>query len=339
MEHRMIELGDNTGRWGAPPSAVEIMAGASGEMLCGYPEAYSNRLKTALAAYAGVEPEMIVTGCGSDDILNAAIRAFGEPGQRLAMLDPTFVMVPIFAGLHRMQVDRIPLQSDYTLPAPRFIESDASIIYLCSPNNPTGTPIARSSIEAILARTAAVVLLDEAYIEFAGESAAGLVRRFPRLVVARTLSKAFGLAGLRVGYAIAAPEAVKAIERARGPFTVSAMSERAATAVVERDAPWLHENVLRSRAARDRLAGALRSRGIDVPASETNFVFAPIGKASAVAGRMKELGVRVRSFNGLPRFTPALVASDGEALRITAGTDSEIDAALRAFDQARRECA
>ena len=334
----MIELGDNTSRWGAPPSAVRAMREATGAMLCGYPEIYSRSLKEVLAEYAGVDPEMIVTGNGSDDILDSTFRGVAEPGDRLAMLEPTFVMVPIFAQLHRLIVDRVPLDEDYGLPIDPLFARSPRIVYLCAPNNPTGTVIPRKAIEAVLSRAPGVVLVDEAYFEFAGESAASLVREFPQLIVARTLSKAFGLAGLRVGYAIAAPAMARAIEAARGPYTVSAMSERAAAAAVASDGAWVRDHVRKSVVARDRLASALRERGIDVPPSATNFVFVPIANAGAIARAMRERGVSVRSFAKIPPFCAAVAESRGEALRITAGPDDEIDAALTAFDEARRAC-
>ena len=334
----MIELGDNTCRWGAPPAAVRAMRDAADAMPSGYPEMYSRTLKEALAQYAGVDPEMLVIGNGSDDILDSTFRGVAEPGDRLAMLEPTFVMVPIFAQLHRLVVDRVPLDSSYGLPVDPLFENSPRIIYLCSPNNPTGTAIPLATIESVASRAPGVVLVDEAYFEFAGESAVSLVREFPRLIVARTLSKAFGLAGLRVGYAIASPEMVRAIERARGPYTVSAMSERAAAAAVALDGAWVRDNVARSVAARERLATALRQRGLDVPPSATNFVFAPVAKASAIAKAMRDRGVSVRPFAHIPQFCSALVESRGEALRITAGPDDEIDAALTAFDEARDAC-
>lgn len=334
----MIELGDNTSRWGAPPSAVRAMRDAAGAVLSGYPEMYSRTLKEALSGYVGVDPDMIVIGNGSDDILDSTFRGVAEPGDRLAMLEPTFVMVPIFAQLHRLVVDRVPLDERYGLPVEPLFASSPRIIYLCSPNNPTGTAIPRATIEAVVSRAPGVVLVDEAYFEFAGESAVSLVRDYPQLIVARTLSKAFGLAGLRVGYAIASPTMVRAIEQARGPYTVSAMSERAAAAAIDQDGGWVRENVSRSLASRDRLATALRERGIDVPPSATNFVFAPVANASRIAKAMRDRGVSVRPFAKIPQFCAALVASQGEALRITAGPDDEIDAALAAFDEARRAC-
>ena len=335
----MIELGDNTSRWGAPPSAVRAMREAADAMLAGYPEIYSRTLKESLGRYASVDPDMIVVGNGSDDILDSTFRGVAEPGDHLAMLDPTFVMVPIFAQLHRLVVNRVALDSNYALRVDALLENSPRIVYLCAPNNPTGTAIPRATIEAVLSRAQGVVLIDEAYFEFTNESAVSLVHDYPQLIIARTLSKAFGLAGLRVGYAIASPKMVRAIEAARGPYTVSAMSERVAAAVVDLDGAWVRENVARSVASRDRLTAALRKRGIDVPPSETNFVFAPIANASAIANAMRERGVSVRPFGKIPQFCAALVESNGEALRITAGPDDEIDAALTAFDEARRACA
>ncbi len=333
-----IELGDNTNRWGAPPAAVREMRAADPNSASRYPNAYAETLRSALAEYVDADESMIVTGCGSDDVLDCTMRAFGEAGDEVIGLAPSFVMVPSFARLNGLRYTPVPLRADYSVDRDAMVRSDARIRYLCSPNNPTGTPIDRATIEAVLDSAGGILIVDEAYTEFAGETVADLAAAHPRLVIARTLSKAFGLAGLRIGYGVAAPSTIREIEKARGPYKIAAIAERAATAAVVEDESWMRDRVRAAIASRERLAGLLESRGIGTAPSATNFLFAPLYNAVAIAREMRTLGVSVRAFDGLPRFTSALESSDGAALRVTVGPDHEVDACIAALDEARRRC-
>jgi histidinol-phosphate aminotransferase len=286
-----------------------------------------------------VSDGMIATGCGSDGILDATIRAFGNPGDLMAMAVPTFPMAAAFARLNGLRVNAKPLTATLELPLRELVAGDPSIIYVCAPNNPTGTPVGRSAIERLVEMTNALVIVDEAYFEFSGHTVVDLLARSRRLVIARTLSKAFGLAGLRVGYAVAHAELIALIERSRGPYAVSGLAERASVAAIRDDQAWMRDRVALALASVRRLTDALRGRGLDVPASVANFVFVPLLNARRVTQRMRDDGIAVRAFEGLPCCSPGLVASDGGALRITAAPDVEIDAALDALDRARAACA
>src|SRR5207247_4714426 len=186
-----LDLSDNTNRFGVPPAALRVLREAGAEALGRYPEAFAGGLKAALAAYAGVRPEEIATGCGSDDVIDSAIRAFSEPGDRIAFPEPTFAMIPIFARMNGLTPVGVPLRDDMEIDAGGLLASGARIIYLCSPNNPTGGAASRGAIERVVRDAPGIVILDEAYAEYAGGGWLARAAARELLIVKRTLSKAF----------------------------------------------------------------------------------------------------------------------------------------------------
>jgi histidinol-phosphate aminotransferase len=305
-----IDLRDNTNLWGVPPAAAQAIADAA-QAVCRYPRIYAAELRQALAEYAGVEAEMIMTGCGSDDVIDAGLRALADPGDRVALLVPTFATATTFARMNALVPVPIPLGDDWDATVDALVGTRARIIYLCSPNNPTSTAVPRAAIERLVARAAGVVIIDEAYSEYAGHGVADLTARSHRLLVVRTMSKAFGLAGLRVGYAIGDPGLIAEVEKARGPYKVNMIAERAALAALENDGDWIRRHVGEAVANRDRLAVALDRLGLAPLQSSTNFLFVPTDRAASLAEGLAALSVGVRLFTGLPVF--------GDAIRITVG--------------------
>src|SRR5262249_19675006 len=160
-------------------------------------------------------------------------------------------------------------------------------LYLCSPNNPTGTATARADVERLIREAPGLVILDEAYAEFGGERWIAEAPRHERLLVTRTLSKAFGLAGLRIGYGAGPPALAAEVEKSRGPYKVNALAERAAVATLERDLDWVREGIERVIAGRRRFAAALAALGHDPLPSAANFVLVPVPDASAIAAAMR----------------------------------------------------
>jgi histidinol-phosphate aminotransferase len=321
-----VDLSDNTNLWGAPPAARQAMRELADGSFTRYPSAYALALKEALAAYAGVDRSWIVTGCGSDDILASAIRALAEPGESLAFCAPTFAMIPIFAQINGVVPVSVPMTMAWDIDPDALVAAGARIIYVCSPNNPTGTCASRAAIERLLASAPGLVILDEAYAEFAEEGRLDLAAASDRVLVVRTMSKAFGLAGLRIGYAVGAPAIVAEVEKSRGPYKVSMAAERAALAALAKDRAWVAARVADARASRNRLAESLRTLGLAPLPSQANFVLVPVPSAADVAQRMRERGVAVRAFEGLP--------SIGDALRITAGPASMMERAIDALEEA-----
>ena len=318
-----IDLSDNTNLWGVPPAAERAIREAAVATVTRYPALYAGELKRALAAYVGAEASNVVTGCGSDDVLDSAIRAFAEPGERVAFPEPSFAMIPIFARMNGLVPAPVRLTERHDVDADATLATDAKVIYVCSPNNPTGTLASRAAIERIVEHAPGVVILDEAYAEFAPASNVDLALSGERVLVVRTMSKAFGLAGLRVGYAVGAPALVAEVEKSRGPFKVNAVAERAAVAALTDDLPWVREHVALAVELRARLVGKLRRMGLAPLPSAANFVLVPVPDAARVAQAMRASGVAVRPFPALPGI--------GDALRISIGPWEMVERCLAAL--------
>lgn len=319
-----VDLSDNTNLWGAPPSARAVLENSDTRLLSRYPAPYARELNCALARYLGVEPEMIVSGCGSDDVLDSAIRAFAEPGDTLAHIDPTFGMIDVFATVNG--ISTISVSGDDLLTAEALVNSGARLIYLCSPNNPTGEVLDQALIETVVASASGLVIVDEAYAEFAGVSSVGLIARYDNVLITRTLSKAFGLAGLRIGYAAGAPRIVAEVEKSRGPYKVSSIGERAAIAALERDRDWVKDKVDAVLANRELFRSRLRDLWLNPLDSDANFLLVPVDDARQTRERLAANGVAVRAFENL--------AGIGDALRITVGPWPMMEECLAALEKA-----
>ena len=321
-----IDLSDNTNAFGTPPAARSALRELELRAVSRYPSAYGDELRAALARHAGVPLEEIITGCGSDDVLDSAIRAFARPGERVAYCDPTFAMAPVFARMNGLEPVPVPLGPDFDADPDALLATGARVIYLCSPNNPTGTTISPSALERVAAEAPGLVILDQAYREFetpAGTPCPPEPPRSPRLLLVRTLSKAFGLAGLRIGYGIGARALVEAVAKSRGPFKVSAPAERAAVAALTRDLSWVAAGVRAVQHNRRCFQKALARIGLRPLPSRANFVLVPVPDARAADLAFRARGIALRPFAGL--------AGIGDALRITIGRRRELEPVLAAF--------
>lgn len=324
-----LDLTDNTNLWGMPPAAERVLRECASPIITRYPSLYAGELKDALAESLGVPSAMLVTGCGSDDVLDSAMRAFGEPGDLVASSLPSFAMVPIFARMNALAWHGVVEQRDHRLDVDALAAADARVTYVCTPNNPTGVVTPLSVLEELVARTTGVVVIDEAYIEFGGESAVPLAQQSDRVLVVRTMSKAYGLAGLRIGYAIGNPLLVAEVEKSRGPYKVSALAEQMAVAAIRESHDWVTEHIALAASLRERLADALRTRGFAPLPSGANFVCVPVRECVAVGQAMRDRGVAVRPFPDLPHI--------GDALRFSIGPWELVERCLAAFDSARAE--
>lgn len=311
LEGVTLDLRDNTNLWGTPPSALAAVQRATLETLRNYPDVSVGSLAETLAERLGVGRRNIVVGCGSDDIIDASLSAIVEPGSRVAHADPSFSMVPNFARLRGLVPVGIPLTSTGAMNVDALLATEAPLIYVCSPNNPTGTVTPREELLRLFDRARGVVLLDEAYGEFtdAHDLRAEAAKR-ENVLVTRTFSKAWGLAGLRIGYGVGGEALVAAVTKARGPYKVTAVSESAAVDALRHDAAWLEATVQDARRMRERLHLALQGRdAVRLWASEGNFVFLQLADpAAAVAERFRQRGIGVRAFSNLNGI--------GEGLRI-----------------------
>jgi len=332
-----VDLSDNTNLWGPPPAALRIITSASRASVARYPSLHCEALGRALLRYTGlggIASARVVTGCGSDDVIDSTMRAFGSAGDRVAFSAPTFSMVPVFAALNGLEPVSVPLTEHFDLDVERLIDVGAKITYLCTPNNPTATALSREAVEFVAARAQGIVLLDEAYAEFAPETFVDLVGRHDRLLVTRTFSKAFGLAGLRVGYGVGTTDIVALVQRARGPYKVNTLAERAALASLDdtdEGVRWVRAHAALAVDHRTRLAAALVALGLTPLPSAANFIFIPTAQASSIAQQLRERGILVRLLTDLPRELGCLADSGGKALRIGVGPWEQMQALLDAL--------
>lgn len=320
-----IQLGDSTNLWGPCPAAIDAIRVAAGDV-AQYPTPYGGDLKEALAAYHGVSADEIVTGCGSDDVIRSAMGAFAAPGDRVTWMDPTFVMIPAFARLLGLDARPVPFTTGFAVDAPALLAVHAVVTYVCSPNNPTGTRAARDVVARVLDGSRGLVVLDEAYADYSGDTWAPEAPTHGRLLVVRTFSKSFGLAGLRVGYGIGHADLVAAIEKQRGPYTLNALAERAARAAIVSGVPWMRARAAEAIENRDRLAGELLALGATPLSSAGNFLLVPVADARGVAAVARRHGLLVRPFTSLPVV--------GEAIRTSVGPWPVMERVVAAFREA-----
>ncbi len=299
----------------APPELVSeiLAAGAFEAPLSEYPPSDYRRLIETAARVYGVGTDELLVGAGADEILDLIGKAFLPAGGRAVVPAPTYAMYRVITeqrGAAAVLVPRLGPADGYRIdiPGTRAAAAVADVVWLCSPNNPTALPEPDGTIAELLGgvaadaasagRTPAVVVLDEAYAEFVGSTLLDLRHEHPNLVVVRTASKAYALAGLRVGFAVARPETIARIAPYRPPGSISTVSVSVVTAALA-DPRGMAANVARVDAERDRLAGELRDAGWNVGPSVTNFLLVDFGtaeRAAAVATGMLQRGLVPRTF-------------------------------------------
>ena len=293
-----------------------------------YPDGQMTRLREDLAATVGHPFEGTWTANGSNEILIELLHAYGGPGRRALLFEPTYVLHARLCWLTQTEVVRRNLPTDFVLTDEQVDEAaDAApdVVFVCSPNNPTGNAQPVGITEALARRLpASLVVVDEAYVEFGGESALGLVAAHANLVVVRTFSKALALAGARIGYALASSDVVDDLQRVRLPYHASSLTQAAGIAALRHrpEALAILESI---RVQRDRILDALRAiDGVTVFPSDANFVlFEPPGDAKELWQRLLDRGVLVRDMTSV---VP-------NSLRVTAGAEHEVDLFLKAIDE------
>ncbi|MGZ5352089.1 MAG: histidinol-phosphate transaminase [Actinomycetota bacterium] len=293
-----------------------------------YPEREAETLRTRLAEMHGHTLEGTWVANGSNEILIQLLQAYGGHGRRVVVFEPTYAMHSRLAWVAGSEVVPIRLEPPWTLTAADVataVERDADVVVLCSPNNPTGNAQPLDVVE-LAAHGPALVVVDEAYVEFGGDSASALVARYANLVVVRTFSKAFALAGARIGYCLASRDVVQDLRRVRLPYHLSAITQAAGLVALDHRGEAL-EILDAIRKERDRIVDALPPMGVEVFPSNANFVlFRPPAPAAEVWRALLDRGVLVRDFS-------ALVPG---CLRVTAGTPEEVDRFLSALEEALR---
>lgn len=329
MARDMIQLNANENPYG-PSAAARAAMTAAQPVASRYPGDLEEELRAALAVLHGVSEEQIVLGCGSGEILRMADMAFLGEGRTVVAAEPTFEAVLMYAGVARGEPVRVPLDGehrhDLTAMA-KACDRRTGLVYVCNPNNPTGTVVTTAALEGFLARVpaSAVVLLDEAYLDFVDSDASGtLIGRLashPGLIVVRTFSKIHGLAGMRLGYAAAAPDKIAALRR--HATTNNANAAVLAAALASLAEPGQVASVLeRMNATRRALCAELERDGRRIIPPHANFVMTDLGRdVGPVIAAFRERKILVgRKFASMPTW-----------LRVSVGTDAEMAAFLAAL--------
>ncbi|RMF90073.1 MAG: histidinol-phosphate transaminase [Methanobacteriota archaeon] len=316
----VIKLASNENPYGPPPKAVEAIEGWSCRVNL-YPEDYPRELIEAISGYVNVPAEMILPGGnGADEAMDTIFKMLLSPGDEVLLHSPTFPYYRILTRLYGGRAVEVPMTDGYGFPAERIIEGvtdRTKLIVICSPNNPTGTAIGADEVKALL-DTGLPVMLDEAYVEFADTSHTGLVREYENLVVLRTFSKAFGLAGLRVGYALAHPDLTAEALKAKPPHNVNLLAQKAAAAALG-DLGHMRESVEKIRRQRSMVFEELAAiEGVKAYPSQANFHLIDLSgsakEARGVVEGLERRGIIVRwcAGFGLP-----------DCIRVTVGTEEE----------------
>lgn len=327
----VYKLASNENPLGPPESAVEAMRLAAGKVSL-YPDADAYELRMALAEYHQVKPEQIVFGDGSNELLKLLSLVFLEPGDEIIIPQPSFGEYVRCAKLCGAVAKPIPLNEDYVVDLPAMvaaISSKTKLVYICNPNNPTGTVVDKHLLKQLMHRMEdVIVVLDEAYFEFVSDEKSPdgveFFREFPNVVALRTFSKAYGLAGMRVGYGICNEYIAAAINKVREPFHVNSLAQVAALAALN-DHAYLKKSVEYNAVEREFLYTELKKRGFKVVPSQTNFMlFDVVRDCVEVFKGLLEKGIITRSADifGYPT-----------SIRLSVGLHSENEAFLAALDE------
>lgn len=311
----LIKLDANENPYGAPPSAKSALAQV---LVNRYPDAGSVALRTALGTYTGCRPEQILLGNGSDELIELICRVLLRPGDRVVICPPTFSLYALAARTAGAEIVEAHRNSQLTTDHQALvtlIDANTKIVFLCSPNNPTGDSLSEAQLRSILHR-GALVVLDEAYAEFSGVSYMALISEYENLIILRTFSKAFGLAGLRIGYGVFPERLVAPISTAKLPYNVNAAAQMVALAALG-DRTWVEQHAALIRKERDRLFKEVRDiQGLVPLSSDANFVLVRVTgmHADRLQMALARMGIVIRNFR-----QPDLA----NYVRITVGTPDQ----------------
>ncbi len=314
---RIIKLNTNENPYPPSPKVGEAVKAFGWESLCLYPEPTALPLRETISRIFGIPQDYVVCGNGSDDLLTIALRTFVGAGEAFAYPEPSYSLYPVLADLQAAVKRPFQLTADFGLPEDVVAQAgDAKLLILARPNAPTGNVFPMAQIRKLCQEFPGVVWIDEAYADFSDDNCVSLVREFPNVVVSRTFSKSYSLAGLRLGFAFADPGLVYEMNKLKDSYNTDRFAQFIGQVALE-DQEYLKANVAKIRATREAASATLRARGWEVLPSQSNFLLAkPAHRPAAEIFReLRERGLLVRYFS-LPRVD--------QYIRITIGTDEQM---------------
>lgn len=323
----IVKLNTNENPYPPSPRVAEALRSVLPASLGRYPDPAAGIVREAVASGRGIGPENVFVGNGSDEVLALLVRLVLDPGDLMATPEPTYSLYPVLAAIQSARLETHPLDDRFELPD-SLDRSAARLVIVANPNSPTGIRAPRARLRRLAESVPGLVVIDEAYAEFAQEDCFDLAATHPRVVVVRTLSKAHALAAIRVGYAVGPSWVMDRLLAIKDSYNVDGVAQRLAAAALA-DRAHLRSAVDRIRATRTRVGAGLKDMGWRMTPSEANFLFArpPRMTAAGAYRALRDRGILVRFFDA-PRVR--------DYLRITIGTDEEMDRFLHAVEEIER---
>lgn len=311
----IIKLNTNENPYPPSPTAIAVLRNLDSEWLRRYPDPYANEFRKAISEVLGVPTDWIIVSNGSDELLNVVLRACAELGRKVVYPMPTYVLYRTLTQMQPAEHVEIPYGDDYRLPLEELVAVNGAVTFIASPNSPSGHVVPIGDLRQLAARLSGVLVVDEAYVDFAEKTALPLVKEFENVIVIRTLSKGYSLAGLRLGFGIANPKLLSGLFKVKDSYNIDAIA-CAVGAAAMRDQAYKNECAEKVKASRAKLAVDLKQLGFRLWDSQANFLWAQpqSGNAEQIYLALKERGILVRYFK-----QPGLE----DKLRITVGTDEQ----------------
>jgi histidinol-phosphate aminotransferase len=311
----VIKLNSNENPYPPSPTVLKVMQQVEPELLRRYPEPTAKPFRESVGQVLGVPSDWIMVGNGSDEILATVIRACTDEKRRVAYPTPTYVLYRTLVEIQDAALVEIPFEPDFNLPLDALIKTDAAVTFVASPNSPSGIAVPIEQLDRLAAHLSGVLVIDEAYVDFAEQDALELVQKYSNVLIIRTLSKGYSLAGIRLGFAIANPKLLEGLYKVKDSYNVDAIACRiGAAAILDQD--YKRTTVQQIKVARSKLLHRLEQLGFEVVPSQTNFLLVrpPNGEAEALYHTLKSRGILVRYFK-LPGLE--------DKLRISIGTEEQ----------------
>jgi histidinol-phosphate aminotransferase len=323
-ETDVLKLNTNENPYPPSPQVMKVLSGMNAEQLRRYPDPIGDEFRQAAAQVNGVRPENIMCCNGGDDLLTIAFRAFCDENLPVAYPVPTYSLYPVLAKLQNCGAVEVPFDGEFNLPV-KLTKTNAALTIVCNPNAPSGSFVSVGELASLADELSGILLIDEAYVDFTDENCAALVKDFDNVIVLRSMSKGYCLAGMRFGYAIAPPDLAAGLMKVKDSYNVDVVAIALATAAIK-DQEYFREITEKIKKDRDILVAQLRALKFKVPDSFANFVLAESKncEASVVYEKLKQRSIYIRYFD-LPGLN--------NKLRITVGTSEQNDRLILALKE------
>ncbi|HLO84357.1 MAG TPA: histidinol-phosphate transaminase [Nostocaceae cyanobacterium] len=320
---KIIKLNSNENPYPPSPAVLEVLQNFDGEWLRRYPNAYGEEFQKAASKILGVPENWIIVSNGSDELLNVVMRACVEPGRKVVYPTPTYVLYSTLTQMQAAELFEIPYNADYRLPVEEILAANGSVTFIASPNSPSGHVVPKADLRKLASNLSGVLVIDEAYVDFTADNALDLVQEFENVIIIRTLSKGYSLAGIRLGFGVANPVLLSGLYKVKDSYNIDAIACKIGAAAIS-DQAYKNTCVEKIKTSRSKLTTDLQNLGFQVWDSQANFLLVkpPENNAEYLYLKLKEKGILIRYF---PQ--PQL----DDKLRITVGTDEQNQTLIQAL--------